>query len=102
VEYARTTGPVLIESMTYRYRGHGVSDRSYDKRLKEELEDWVANKDPINLLRNYMVKAYPGIEPELEVIEKDQIRIVEEAVQYALNSPDPTFEDLVNNVYVEE
>jgi TPP-dependent pyruvate/acetoin dehydrogenase alpha subunit len=36
VEYARKHGPVLIESMTYRYKGHGVSDRSYDKRLVDE------------------------------------------------------------------
>jgi pyruvate dehydrogenase E1 component alpha subunit len=101
VEYARTTGPVLIESMTYRYKGHGVSDRSYDKRLKEELEEWVQNKDPITLLRDKIVKANAGIEPELEKIEAEQVKIVDESVEFALNSPDPTYEDLIRNVYIE-
>jgi pyruvate dehydrogenase E1 component alpha subunit len=101
VEYARKTGPVLIESMTYRYRGHGVSDRSYDKRLKEELDQWVQNKDPITLLKNYTLQEYPGTEAEFERIEAEQIKAVEESVEFALNSPDPTYEDLINNIYVE-
>lgn len=101
VEYARTTGPVLIESMTYRYKGHGVSDRSYDKRLKDELDEWVMNKDPITLLRNEILKAHPKSEKELEQIEAEQVKTVEEAVQFALNSPDPTYEDLIRNIYVE-
>jgi len=32
---------VLIEAMTYRYKGHGVSDKTYDKRMADELKEWV-------------------------------------------------------------
>jgi pyruvate dehydrogenase E1 component alpha subunit len=100
VEYARKHGPVLIESMTYRYKGHGVSDRSYDKRLADELQEWIDNKDPINILHHTLVSKYKNIEPELLEIEKETAKIVEESVEYAVNSPDPTYEDLIANVYV--
>ncbi len=100
VEYARKKGPVLIESMTYRYKGHGVSDRSYDKRLKDELEQWVKNRDPITLLRERILKDFPDTELEMERISIEQLRVVEESVQYALNSPDPDYRDLVSNIYV--
>ena len=49
VERARAgEGPTLIESKTYRYRGHSKSDRNR-YRTKEEIEDWIANRDPIAL-----------------------------------------------------
>jgi pyruvate dehydrogenase E1 component alpha subunit len=92
---------VLIESITYRYKGHGVSDRSFDKRFAEELEDWMNNKDPINILKHTLIERYENIEPELFEIEQRADADVDEAVQFALNSPDPTYEDLINNVYVE-
>ncbi len=102
VEYARKNGPVLIEAMTYRYRGHGVSDRSYEVRFEEELKDYMENKDPISLLKNHLVENYKNIEPELKKLEDEADKTVAEAVDFALNSPDPTYEDLISNVYVEE
>jgi pyruvate dehydrogenase E1 component alpha subunit len=101
VEYARKNGPVLIESITYRYKGHGVSDRSFDKRFAEELEDWMNNKDPINILKHQLVERDEKIEPQLFEIEQQADADVDEAVQFALNSPDPTYEDLINHVYVQ-
>ena len=101
VEYARKKGPVMIEAITYRYLGHGVSDRTYDKRFAEELEDWKRNRDPIKLLRDYLVSSYKNIEPELEKIEKQADQTVAESVEFALNSPAPGYEDLIRNVYVE-
>ena len=41
-------GPVLLELKTYRYRGHSKSDRNR-YRSKEEIEDWMTNRDPIEL-----------------------------------------------------
>lgn len=102
VEYARKHGPVLIESMTYRYQGHGVSDRSFDQRFQEELMNWMENKDPATILRHKLVDKYTNIEPELEKLENKAEAVVAEAVEFALDSPDPTYEDLISNVYVEE
>lgn len=101
VAHAREHGPVLIEHLTYRYKGHGVSDRSFDKRFAEELEDYKENKDPITLLRRHMTENYKNIEPELNKLHDRALETVEEAVDFALNSPDPTYEDLISNVYVE-
>jgi pyruvate dehydrogenase E1 component alpha subunit len=102
VAYARANGPVLVESMTYRYRGHGVSDRSFNQRMQEELMEWIENRDPITLLRRRLEEDYKNIAPELDEIEHEAERVVAEAVVFALNSPDPTYEDLISNVYVEE
>jgi pyruvate dehydrogenase E1 component alpha subunit len=101
VKYARKTGPVLIESMTYRYKGHGVSDKTYDKRLADELHKWMEHRDPIEILKRTLVSKYKDIEPTLTEIEQQCAAVVEDAVQSALSSPNPTYEDLVSNVYVE-
>lgn len=103
VEYARKTGPVLIESLTYRYKGHGVSDKAFDKRFHDELQEWMTNKDPIQILRRTLIQRFKkAIEPELKQIEADAEAAVAESVDFALNSPAPTYEDLVRNVYVEQ
>ena len=101
VEYARKNGPVLMETLTYRYKGHGVSDKQYDVRddLKHELDEWH-EKDPITVLRKHLTANYDGIEPELDRIQQEADQIVAEAVEYAENSPVPTYEDLVSNIYV--
>jgi pyruvate dehydrogenase E1 component alpha subunit len=100
VNHARKTGPVLIESLTYRYKGHGVSDRSYDKRMADELHEWMENKDPIKILRRTLLERYKSVGPELEKIEAQANKVVEASVEFAINSPAPTYEDLINNVYV--
>lgn len=101
VEHARKHGPVLIESLTYRYKGHGVSDKTYDKRFEEELHEWVERKDPIKILHRVLTERFKNIQAELDQIQADADAAVTEAVEFALNSPEPTYEDLVNNVYVE-
>ncbi len=102
VEYARAgNGPVLIESLTYRYKGHGVSDKSYDKRFSDELEEWRQNRDPITIFEKYLTGKFKNIQPELEDIQQACGREVEEAVQFAINSPDPGYEDLISHVYVD-
>lgn len=102
VAYARAgNGPVLIESLTYRYKGHGVSDKSYDKRFADELEEWSLNRDPITIFEKHLKAKYKGIESELQRIHEACKVEVEEAVQFAIDSPAPGYEDLISNVYVE-
>lgn len=100
VDYARKNGPVLIESLTYRYRGHGVSDRSYDKRLADELQDWIENREPLNILRNYLNANFKNVDSAIERIAENADREVEEAIEFALQSPDPDYNDLISNIYV--
>jgi pyruvate dehydrogenase E1 component alpha subunit len=100
VDYARKNGPVLIEAITYRYRGHGVSDRQYNDRLSDELEQWQKNQDPITILCQHLTDNYKTIDKDLQQIEQDVRKIIDEAVQYADESPAPDYNDLVRNVYV--
>jgi pyruvate dehydrogenase E1 component alpha subunit len=99
VEYARKNGPVMIEALTYRYHGHGVSDRSFMKR-EEELRDWMENKEPILIFHRYLTSKYKDIEPELKKIHDEVGKVVGAAVRFAEDSPTPTYEDLISNVYV--
>ncbi|PZN52920.1 MAG: pyruvate dehydrogenase (acetyl-transferring) E1 component subunit alpha, partial [Proteobacteria bacterium] len=56
VERARRgEGPTLIESKTYRYRGHSKSDRNR-YRTREEIEDWMTNRDPISLFEKELLE----------------------------------------------
>lgn len=96
-------GPALIEAITYRYRGHGVSDKQYNMRedMKEELEEWKRNKDPIQILCNHIVKQYKSVtEADIDKIVEEQKAIVAASVEFAEKSPFPnTLEDLYTNVY---
>jgi pyruvate dehydrogenase E1 component alpha subunit len=98
-EHARATGPVFVECMTYRYRGHGVSDRMYETRA-EEMEQFK-QRDPIDVLAEYIRKKdYKDIEAEFARIRATVEDEVEEAITYARASEDPAPEELYNHVYV--
>lgn len=100
VDYARDNGPVLIEALTYRYHGHGVSDRSFNQRLADELEQWKTYRDPINIFQKYLTDKYKNVESELERLEKRAEQVVAQAVDFAENSSPPTYDDLVRHIYV--
>lgn len=97
-EYARKHGSVLMEALTYRYEGHGVSDKAYVNR-KEELAHWE-ELDPIVKLRNTLCDKYKDVGSTLEKLEHQATDTVVEAVKFAEESQVPTAEDLVNHIYV--
>ncbi len=98
VERARRgEGPSLIECKTYRWYGHSRSDpRVY--RTKEEEAAWRA-RDPIINFASKLVEAGIATEAEIDEIEELVTREIEEATQFALNSPNPPVEELELYVY---
>jgi len=101
IERARAgEGPTLIESKTYRYRGHSKSDRNR-YRTKEEIEDWMSNRDPIALfeaeLKEFGIIDDRGIETVREAVRQE----IAEAIDFAKASPAPDIRDLQNYVYTE-
>jgi pyruvate dehydrogenase E1 component alpha subunit len=101
VERARRgEGPTLIESKTYRYRGHSKSDRNR-YRTKEEIEDWMTNRDPImlfeNELKEFGVIDQAGIEAVREAVRKE----IAEGIEFAKESPMPDVVDSGRYVYTE-
>jgi pyruvate dehydrogenase E1 component alpha subunit len=106
VEYCRSgKGSALVEAITYRYRGHGVSDKQYNSRedMAAELKQWQDEKDPLKILRDKILKQYKSVEAaDLEKYHEEARKIVADAVKFAEESPFPdTLEELYANVYVE-
>jgi pyruvate dehydrogenase E1 component alpha subunit len=93
-------GPTLIECKTYRYRGHFEGDPLM-YRSKEELERWLV-KDPILNFKKKLMEAGVLTEKEAEDISSKAKKIVEEAVQFAEESPDPLPKDAFKDIFVED
>lgn len=90
-------GPVLIESKTYRWLGHSKSDaQAY--RTKEEVNMWK-EKDPIARLRKFMIEQDMYTAEEMDEMEKQAKQNMENAVEFAKNSPEPPVESVVEDVY---
>ncbi|QNB46951.1 pyruvate dehydrogenase (acetyl-transferring) E1 component subunit alpha [Thermanaerosceptrum fracticalcis] len=90
-------GPMLIEAKTYRHMGHYTGDPQI-YRTKEEVEEWK-KKDPIKRLRCYILENNIATEEELAVREKRVDDVIDQAEQFALNSPEPDAADLLNDVF---
>ena len=100
LEYARSgKGPYLLEIMTYRYRGHSMSDPA-NYRTKEEVEDYKTSKDPITRLKGVMFEN--GVsEDDLKVIDKEIKAIIKETEEFAKTSAFPAPEELWTDILVE-
>lgn len=93
-------GPYILEIMTYRYRGHSMSDpQKY--RSKEEVEGYKGNRDPIEIVKAALLKEYGVGEDDLKPIDKEVKDIVAEAAQFSQDSPFPAEADLWTDVLVE-
>jgi pyruvate dehydrogenase E1 component alpha subunit len=97
IDYASKHGPVLMESLTYRFQGHSMGDPER-YRTKDEVARY-AEGDPIGVLREKLIDKYKGVQPVLDKIEVDVMDEIAKAVEFAENSPVPTYEDLVSYVY---
>jgi pyruvate dehydrogenase E1 component alpha subunit len=92
-------GPSIVENKTYRYRGHYEGDpQKY--RSKKEIEAFRTKRDPIGLFRD-LLKREGTLSDELDRTLREEIaRVIEEAVEYALQSPFPKPEDALEDLFV--
>ncbi len=96
----RGDGPTLIECKTYRYLGHSKSDpRAY--RTKEEENQWK-ERDAIKRYKKWLLDNGVATKEEIEKIDEEIEKEVEEAVDFAEKSPYPPLEEITKDVYVEE
>ncbi len=103
VDYARQHGPAVIEHVTYRYRGHGVSDKQYDARddMSEELKKWMQCREPIKILRDHILSAHDDVDEVLAGHESEAKALVKGAVEFAEASELPnSYQELMRNTYV--
>ena len=91
-------GPTLVECKTYRYYGHSRSDpRAY--RTRDEEKEW-REKDPIENFKKKLLEKEIMAEDEISGLEKRTQKEVDEAAEYALSSPWPSVDELLDDVYV--
>mgnify|MGYP001770980206 FL=1 len=93
-------GPSFLLCNTYRYFGHHVGDvdRSY-YRSREEEENWKAHRDPLKILRGWMLAASLARPEEFEAAEQAAREEVLQGVAYALAAPYPDPSEVSEHVY---
>ena len=92
-------GPTLIESKTYRIRGHSRSDRNR-YRTKEEIESWQA-RDPIGIFETELTDLGLITAEEIEKVRAEVEAEIAEGLEFAKSSPSPSPADVTRYVYTE-
>lgn len=92
-------GPVLLVEHTYRTSGHSKSDGNL-YRTKEEINEWK-EKAPIIRWTARLLEEKVCTQEELDAVDAETTKIIDDAVKYALDSPYPKVEDVYNDVYAD-
>jgi pyruvate dehydrogenase E1 component alpha subunit len=92
-------GPVILEMKTYRYRGHSMSDPA-KYRTRDEVQAVRDKSDPIDHVKK-LLDAQGVTEADLKTLEQDIRKIVNEAADFAEQTPEPDAADLYTDVLVE-
>lgn len=99
-QYCIENGPMMIEYLTYRYHGHSMSDPGVTYRTREEIKHVREFRDPIGLVKHMLIQNSWATEKELKEIEKHIRAGIEADVAKLLTDPEPTFDDMYNNVTI--
>jgi pyruvate dehydrogenase E1 component alpha subunit len=93
-------GPFILEMLTYRYRGHSMSDPA-KYRSKEEVQKVRQEQDPIESLKGRLLENGGADEARLKEIDREIKAIVIEAADFAQNSPEPDVAELTTDIYAQ-
>jgi pyruvate dehydrogenase E1 component alpha subunit len=91
-------GPYILEMNTYRYRGHSMSDPA-KYRTREEVQKMREERDPIDHVRDLLISQNLATEEDLKSVDKDTKAVINEAAQFAQDSPEPDASELWTDVY---
>lgn len=94
-------GPYILEVVTYRYRGHSMSDPA-KYRTREEVQKMRDERDPIEAIRSILMTGNHASETELKAIDKEIKDIVNDAAEFAKASPEPGLGELWTDIYAGE
>ncbi|MDJ0930762.1 pyruvate dehydrogenase (acetyl-transferring) E1 component subunit alpha [Breoghania sp.] len=90
-------GPYILEMLTYRYRGHSMSDPA-KYRSKEEVQKMRTEHDPIEQVRKRLLDKKWAGEDELKSMDKDVRGLVGEAAEFAQTDPEPDPSELWTDI----
>jgi pyruvate dehydrogenase E1 component alpha subunit len=97
-EYARSgKGPIILEMLTYRYRGHSMSDPA-KYRSKDEVQKMRSEHDPIEQVRARLLEKHWASEDELKAIDKDVRDVVADAADFAQADKEPDVSELWTDI----
>src|SRR5262249_24069928 len=91
-------GPIILGMLTYRYRGHSMSDPA-KYRSKEEVDKVRTEHDPIEQVRSRLLKRGFASEDALKKIDGEVRAIINEAAEFATNDAEPDPAELYTDVY---
>ena len=91
-------GPTILEMLTYRYRGHSMSDPA-KYRTKEEVDKVRTEHDPIEQVRKRLLDKKWASEDDLKKIDAAVRTLVNEASEFATHDPEPDPAELYTDVY---
>jgi pyruvate dehydrogenase E1 component alpha subunit len=92
-------GPIVMEVKTYRYHGHSMSDPGITYRTREEVSDMRSNRDPIDKLKNMMLKENMASEEEIKAMEKRVRKDVTKQAEQAEKDGELSLEQLYQDIY---
>jgi pyruvate dehydrogenase E1 component alpha subunit len=96
--YARSgKGPYILEMLTYRYRGHSMSDPA-KYRTREEVERVREERDPIERVRKRLLESGAAKEEELKAIDSEIRAQVTAAAEFAQSDPEPDPSELYTDI----
>jgi pyruvate dehydrogenase E1 component alpha subunit len=90
-------GPYILEVMTYRYRGHSMSDPA-KYRTREEVQKMRDERDAIEHVRDLLVQGGHATDDDLKAIDREIKAIVNEAAEFAKDSPEPPVSELWTDI----
>ncbi len=92
-------GPMILEMLTYRYRGHSMSDPA-KYRTREEVDKVRAETDPIEMVARRLVETKRASEEDLKRMDKEVRAVVNESAEFAQTDPEPDVRELYTDVVV--
>ncbi|HVJ51527.1 MAG TPA: pyruvate dehydrogenase (acetyl-transferring) E1 component subunit alpha [Aliidongia sp.] len=93
-------GPIILEMLTYRYRGHSMSDPA-KYRTKEEVSKMRTEHDPIDLVRKRLIDGKLAEEAQLKEIDREIKDTITAATEFAQQSPEPDPSELWTDVLID-
>ncbi|PHR61832.1 MAG: pyruvate dehydrogenase (acetyl-transferring) E1 component subunit alpha [Robiginitomaculum sp.] len=93
-------GPMIMEMMTYRYRGHSMSDPA-KYRTRDEVNEVRDEQDPIDKVKNRLIAEGWADLDTLKAIDKEIKAVVNDSAEFAKTSPEPDPSELYTDVLLE-
>ncbi|CAO1415383.1 unnamed protein product [Diamesa serratosioi] len=99
IDYALKHGPIVLETATYRYSGHSMSDPGTSYRTRDEVQEVRAKRDPITSFRDRMIESGLATSEELKKIDMDMKKEVDAATAKAKADTEIGVHELTTDIY---